>query len=153
MSSETIVTGIYLIAAVIAASIMVGAIFPTIYSTADTFTSLSASADENIRTDIRIVNTYADSSDNTVKVWLKNVGTASIMLENSDIFVGPVGNFERQSLAGNYVIEGSSDDIWNPAETLTVTCTSSNPLSEGGSVYFSFVLPNGVKRTQEFTAD
>ena len=155
MSSETIVTGIFLISAVIAVGILVSAIFPTIYATAETFGSMSHQADENMRTDIKIVNTYA-SAPNSVHIWLKNVGTARIPIEtldNSDFFIGPVGDFERKSLAGTYTIEENTNNYWDLGETLSITDTSGKSWSTGDVVYFSIVLSNGLKRSSEFTSD
>lgn len=155
MSSETIVTGIFLISAVIAVGIMINSIFPIIYTTADTFGSMSHQADDKMRTDVKIVNAYA-SSPSSVKIWLKNVGTAKIhtnMLDTSDIFIGPVGNFERKSLAGLYTIEESTNGYWDSGETLSIMDTSGKIWSEGDIIYFSIVLSNGVTRSEKFTSD
>ncbi len=160
MSSETIVNALFLITAVVAAGVLISAIFPVIYRTADTFGSATHQADSQMRTDIRIVNTFA--SHNAVpslsyaKIWLKNVGTARIAgaeLDASDIFIGSTGDFERKSLAGYYAIEGGSPSFWDPGETLTVTVNSTKiPDHDSGTVYFGIVLENGVRRSEEFTA-
>jgi len=96
MSSESIVTALFLISAVVAAGVLISAIFPAIYRTADTFGSVSHEADTKMRTDIKIVNTYADGTH--AKIWLKNVGSyriSTVELDESDIFIGAVGDFER----------------------------------------------------------
>jgi flagellar protein FlaG len=155
MSSETIVTALFLISAVIAAGVLISAIFPAIYRTADTFGSVSHEADTQMRTDAKIVNGYSNSSQ-WATVWLKNVGTSRIgtgELDDGDIFVGVPGNFERQSLQGKYVIEGNGNGFWDPGETLTIRVYSALiPSTSGNVVYFSAVLPNGVKRSIEFTS-
>jgi flagellar protein FlaG len=155
MSSETIVTALFLISAVIAAGVLISAIFPAIYRTADTFGSVSHEADTQMRTDVKIVNGYSNSTQ-WATVWLKNVGTSRIgiaELADGDIFIGVPGNFERKSLQGTYTIEGNSNGFWDPGETLTIHVQSNLlPSASGEVVYFSVVLPNGVKRSTEFTS-
>ena len=155
MSSETIVTGIFLIAAVVAASVLVSALFPTIFRTTQTFGAVSHEAESQMRTDIKIVNTFANTTENrATRVWLKNIGSNRISqteLDESDIFVGSVGDFERISLAGRYTIEGNGNNFWDPGETLSITAFSSKlPQQTTTFVYFSIVLPNGVTRSDEF---
>jgi flagellar protein FlaG len=154
MSSETIVTALFLISAVVAAGILINSIFPAIYRTTNTFGSVSHEAEAQLRTDIRIVNTFANAT--TAKAWVKNVGSMRISaneLDESDIFVGAVGNFERIPLAGHYTIEGDGNSFWDPGETLSIMALSTKlPATRGEYVYFSIVLPNGVKRSEEFTS-
>jgi flagellar protein FlaG len=155
MSSETIVSALFLISAVIAAGVLISAIFPAIYHTADTFGSVSHEADTQMRTDMKIVNAYSNSSK-WATVWLKNVGTSRIAagdLNDGDIFIGATGDFERISLQGNYVIEGNGNGFWDPGETLTIRVHSNHlpdPATSDNMAYFSIVLPNGVKRSTEF---
>ncbi|MBP1927897.1 flagellar protein FlaG [Methanolinea mesophila] len=155
MSSETIVTALFLISAVIAAGVLISAIFPAIYRTADTFGSVSHEADTQMRTDVKIVNGYSATSQDAT-LWLKNVGTSRIStgeLDDGDIFIGQPGNFERQNLQGKYTIEGNGNGFWDPGETLTVQVHSTYlPTTSGDTVYFSIVLSNGVKRSTEFTS-
>lgn len=152
MSSETIVSALFLISAVIAAGVLISAIFPAIYRTADTFGSVSHEADTQMRTDIKIVNTYANGTH--AQVWLKNIGSyrVSILeLDESDIFIGAVGDFERKSLQSYYTLEGTSNNFWDPGETMSITVPSSKLPPSGSVVYFSIVLSNGVRRSDEFT--
>lgn len=153
MSSETIVTALFLISAVIAAGVLINAIFPTITRTADTFGSVSSEADTKIRTDFRIVNTFANAS--AVKVWLKNVGSARLHINEvnmGDVYVGKPTNFERKSLSGRIVIEDSSNVYWDPGETLSITIDGIGTLlpGVGEDVYVAIVLPSGVRRDIEF---
>jgi len=152
MSSETIVTALFLISAVIAAGVLINAIFPTITRTAETFGSASSEADTRIRTDFRIVNTFANNT--AVKVWLKNVGSARLHTNEvnmGDIYVGSPKNFERRSLSGRVVIEDNSNSYWDPGETVTITVVNIDTLLSGPDVYAAVVLPNGVRRDIEFT--
>ena len=55
MSGETIASAILLITAVICAAILVVAIYPAVFTMVGTFGSASHAADQNIRTDFKIV--------------------------------------------------------------------------------------------------
>ena len=80
MSSETIVTAILLIAGVVAAGILASVIFPAVSTMAGSVSSSSHAADQSLRTDIAIVNTFA--LNNTVpmqaQVWLTNTGSTRL---------------------------------------------------------------------------
>jgi archaeal flagellar protein FlaG len=160
MSSETIVTALFLIAAVVAAGVLINAIFPVISRTTETFGSVSHTADSQIRTDIKIVNYFAKNP--SAEIWLKNIGSSRISgkeLNESDIFMGAVGNFDRFSLAGTPVVnwdfpEDPTGQWWDPGETLHITINPAPKIPASGSMaYFAIVLPNGVKRSIEFVAD
>ncbi len=153
MSSETIVTALFLIAAVVAAGVLINAVFPIISRTTETFGSVAHSTDNQIRTDIKIVNYFAKNPD--AQIWLKNIGTSRISateLDESDVFIGGVGNFSRSSLA-NHWDKDLTGQWWDPGETLHVTLTSDKIPATGGMAYFAIVLPNGVKRSVEFVTD
>lgn len=155
MSSETIVSALFLISAVIAAGILISAIFPVIYRTSESFGSASHEADLRMRTDFTIVHTYAKTPD--AQIWVKNTGTARIAagdLESADAFIGAEGNFERISLSGHYTIEDQvpANDFWDPGETLSITLQSGRIPSTGGSAYFALVLPNGIAHSETFSA-
>ncbi len=166
MSSESIVTALFLIAAVVAAGVLISAVFPIISRTTETFGSVAHSTDEQIRTDIKIVNYFANSTGDDIQsqVWLKNIGTSRIPksnLDNADIFFGKTGNFATISHQPNSLIlspQGSNPQWWNPGETLQVTIIK-EPLNSARwpeskeFAYFAIVLPNGVKRSVEFIAD
>lgn len=159
MSSESIVSALFLISAVIAAVVLINAIFPVITKTAGTFGSVSDQADTRMRTDIKIVNTFA--SGTSAKIWLKNIGTERISkneLDTSDIFIGALGDFERMSLEGQYTVALLENNWWDPGETLEIAgpsgtgITSSKIPASGDVTYFQIVLPNGVRRSEEFRA-
>lgn len=155
MSSETIVNALFLISAVMAAGILISAIFPVIYRTSDTFGSASYEADLRMRTDFSIVNCYAKSPD--AQIWLKNTGTTRIAsgdLERADVFIGAEGDFERLPLSGHYTILNQipANDFWDQGETLFITVQSDKIPPRGGLTYFALVLPNGVAHSEIFTA-
>jgi len=162
VASDTITTAMFLIAAVIAAAILLNAVFPVIYTMAGTFSQSSREADSRIRTDFKIINTYAKSG--TAQIWMKNIGNNRIAyadINQSDVFIGVPGNFETVpkkvgSLGGNgwnYEVVSDTNTYWDSAETLHMTVASAKiPTSVGSVVYFQFVSVNGVVRSTEFTA-
>jgi flagellar protein FlaG len=163
MSAETFTTAMFLITAVIAAGVLINAVFPVVYTMAGTFQSATHESDQRIRTDFKIVAAFANSTH--ANVWMKNIGSQRIPLtdiQRSDVFCGPVDNFGRLSYqnvypgdlaAGQWTetlmdLNNPPNDNWDPGETLQVT--SRTPLT--GNIYFQFVLPNGIWRSNEFTA-
>jgi flagellar protein FlaG len=156
MSSETIVTAIFLITAVVAAGILTSQIFPAIYTMSGTVSSSAHAADQSMRTDITIVNTYANTS-NYAQVWVKNVGSSQISLANlnaTDIWVNYV-LLPRNDLSSDgwtFDIPGNTNSYWDPMETVHITMRSSQiPTSSGGDVQFQMALYDGTKRSAEFT--
>jgi flagellar protein FlaG len=163
MSSETFTTAMFLITSIIAAGVLINAVFPVVYQMAGTFLSSSHQSDERMRTDIKIVNTYM-SSTGSAQIWIKNVGVARIAyaeIPKSDLFLGAVGNFDRleynTTLANDQwyyeTAGGDSNNYWDPGETIEVVALTDNggPFSRGMPVYAQFVLPSGVLRSLEFT--
>jgi flagellar protein FlaG len=168
MSSETITTAIFLITTVVAASVLVMAIFPVISSMTGTFASTTHASDVRIRTDFKIITTYASDSANTANVWMKNIGTESISLdeiEMADVFCGPVNSFTHMTYTSGAPGNGqwteyltpveydlNSNSLWDPGETLEVVVSTTTIPSSGNYVYFQFALPNGIWRSVEFTS-
>ena len=160
MSSETIVTAIFLITAIVAAGVLTSQIFPAIYTMSSTFTSSSQKADTTMRTDMVIVNTFADTAGNA-QVWLKNTGTSRIYLRDlnqSTIFIGTTGNFETVPLndlsvdGWNYDILDNTNAYWDQGETLHIVMKSNKiPAVSSGMVFFEIVLFDGTKRSEQFT--
>jgi len=181
MSAETFTTAMFLITAVIAAAVLINAVFPIVYNMAETFSSSSHAADVRLRTDFTIVNTFAFSGNNpqTIQVWMKNIGTEPISLaeiNQSDVYAGVSGNVGLLQLGGvgtpytnngitqsstpasgywqAYLSDLNNNKLWDPGETLQVTAVlpSTNSLSSGTQVYFQYVLPNGIARSIQFNA-
>ncbi len=152
----------FLIAAIISAGVLINAIFPVIYSLSGSISSSSHEAEQRLRTDVKIVNTYASAAAHQAVVWLKNVGTSRIpaaSINQSDVFVGQPGDFERVSHDtqigdGKWIYEilGDTNSYWEPGETIQITAQSTKIPPSRGVVYFQFVLRTGLWRSIEFTA-
>jgi len=161
MSAETFTTAMFLITAVIAAGVLINAVFPVVYTMAGTFQSATHESDVRLRTDFKIVAAFANSTH--ANVWMKNIGSQRIPLtdiQRSDLFCGPVGNYGRLTYLPDYpehlangqwtetLIDLNTNNYWDSGETLQVT--GRTPLT--GDTYFQFILPNGIWRSNEFTA-
>jgi flagellar protein FlaG len=160
MSSETIVTAIFLITAVVAAGILTSQIFPAIYTMSGTVSSSAKAADQTLRTDAAIVNSFANTS-HYAQIWMKNVGSSRLPLADlntSTIFIGTSQDIatvplnDLSSDGWTYEILGDTGNgYWDPAETLHVTVLKASLPGTGTVVTFQMVLPGGTKRTEEFT--
>jgi archaeal flagellar protein FlaG len=166
MSAETFTTAMFLITAVIAAGVLVNAVFPVVYNMAGTFSSASHESDQRMRTDFKIIATHAAGQDG--QVWIKNIGSTRILsadVVRSDVFSGPAGNFDRfaytdsvtPTIAGTWTAELSDlngNGNWDTGETLKISFRfyGTKIPSSGDDVYFQFVLPNGIWRSTDFTA-
>jgi flagellar protein FlaG len=156
MSAETFTTAMFLITAIIAAGVLVNAVFPIVYTMAGTFSSASHESDERLRTDFKIIATYASGTNG--QIWIKNVGSTRISASEvfqSDVFFGAVGDFEHLMHNAGWteqISDINENNYWDPGETLKVSVVATKSISSGNVVYFQFVLPNGVWRSIEFTA-
>lgn len=169
MSAETFTTAMFLITAVIAGGVLINAVFPVVYNMASTFSSATHESDQRMRTDFKIVTTLArDGSPNYAEIWIKNIGSSRIPVsdieDRSDVFCGLVGQYERlpyndvnpQSNNGWYadISDISNPTTWDSGETLKITayCPGIPSSNTDGTVYFQFILPDGIWRSTEFTA-
>jgi flagellar protein FlaG len=152
MSSETITTAIFLITAVVATAVLVNAIYPVIYSTAGTFQTATHESDQRLRTDFKIVANFAKL--NQADIYMKNIGSQKISLDEikkADVFCGTdPGNRLTYGTEWTAEILPADNNFWDPGETLHITAATS--IGKGDTVYFQYILPNGIWRSIEFTA-
>jgi len=165
MSSDTFTTALFLITAVIAAGVLISAIFPVVYQMSGTFSSASHESDQRLRTDFKIVLGVANTS-HYARVWMKNTGSERIPLadiERSDVICGDAGDFGRLSFDDSSVPMKSntwrytlsdlnSNSYWDSGETLEIVVLAPTIQSaEGSPVYYQFILPDGIWRSDQFT--
>lgn len=161
MSSETFTTAMFLITSIIAAGVLINAIFPVVYTMAGTFSASSHESDQRMRTDFRVVTTFCSTGGDTT-IWLKNIGSARLAapeIARSDLFFGKVGSFSRMSYnvtpgvqnGWYYQVEDDTNGYWDQGETLRID-TKVAPVAKGEMMYFQFVLPGGISRTEQFSA-
>lgn len=160
MASEAISSSIMIIGAVLGAAVLITAILPAIFSAGDTFGTVSSSAEQKLRTDFRIVNTYT-AGGTTVQVWLKNVGNNRISIydiQSSDVFIGYGSKYGRLGYNNdevdgtfNYILN-PADGYWDIGETLEISINDTGMGEIGtNTVTFTFTLPNSVRRSVTFS--
>jgi flagellar protein FlaG len=166
MSAESITTALFLITAVVASAVLINAVYPVISNMAGTFSSTTHESDVQIRTDFKIIATYASGSSGTAQIWMKNIGSEQISLldiQRADVFGGATGSFNHLAHSGgtlgdnqwaetftNPEYDLNGNQYWDPGETVKVTFKTTIP-STGNKVYFQFALPDGIWRSTEFT--
>ncbi|MGV8109086.1 hypothetical protein [Methanospirillum sp.] len=162
MASEAISSSIMIIGAVLGAAVLITAILPAIFSAGDTFGTVSSSAEQKLKTDFRIVNTYT-AGGTTVQVWMKNVGNNRISkydLEKSDVFLGIDTYYGRIGYDGSdpyedqsfyFTISGSDSTYWDIGETVEIYITNTGHVIGDNNVLFTFSLPNSIRRTITFS--
>ncbi|OQA58401.1 MAG: Archaebacterial flagellin [Euryarchaeota archaeon ADurb.Bin294] len=157
MASEAISSSIMIIGAVLGAAVLITAILPAIFSAGDTFGTVSSSAEQKLKTDFRIVNTYADADQ--VFVWMKNVGSTRVSiydLQKSDVFLG-IGssNYKRYGWGdgddgSTFKFSGDSGGYWNIGETLEIEIGGLT-IVENDQLLYTFTLPNSIRRSTTFS--
>jgi flagellar protein FlaG len=170
MSAETFTTAMFLITAVIAAGVLINAVFPVVYTMAGTFQSATHESDQRLRTDFKVVAAFASSTNGYADIYLKNIGSQRIPITDitrSDVICGdrfehlaystttplPLPSGETgwttdfiTDIKKEYNL--NSDQYWDPGETVHITA---KPSSLGNSVFFQFILPDGIWRSTEFS--
>lgn len=157
MASEAISSSILLIGAVVGAAFLVTAILPMIFSAGDTFGTVASSAESKMKTDFQIINTYA--ALNSVTIWMKNVGgnrISSYDITKSSVFFGKnnaVASYNYDATpTGKEFSYTPIHQYWDIGDTIQIDIdTTSDPVIATDVLYFSFALPNGVRRTTTFS--
>jgi len=168
MSAETITTALFLITAVVASAVLINAIYPVVYTAAGSFSATTHEADTRIRTDFKIIATYASNSAVTAQVWMKNTGSEGISrneIEKSDVFCGATTSFDHLTYDPSLSVDKTwnvdfnypeydlnNNQVWDTGETVKITARTAKIPASGGKVYFQFAVPSGVWRTTEFTS-
>jgi len=157
MSADTFVSALLIITGVVAAGILINAVYPVIWSSASTFSSSAHETDTRMRTDFKIVNTFA--KDATAQIFMKNIGSTSmgsseiqsadVYIVTSDKLVNPA--YGATAPSWTYLLKNSDNTNWDNGETLEIDINFGENFVAGTTYTFEFVLPNGVQRSIEFT--
>ena len=152
MSSETIVSALFLISAVIAAGILINAMFPAIYRTSGTFGSVSQQADTRMRTDFTIEDAATENTYN-INCTINNTGKEIISdFKHMDVIVYDFGTqdfrvypYSATAVTGTWTIIDKGQEIIHPSELdpgetyrILIQTTGSSP------VWFQITTGNGV---------
>jgi archaeal flagellar protein FlaG len=146
---KVIVTVLLIIGGVVAAFAILNGVYPAIERSTSAINSAANQVDEQIKSQIEIIN--VNNNDSTVQVWVKNIGTSVInSIENSDVFINDQTNIVRL-VHGNestplpywsYQLTGINS-TWKPTVTNEISIHLAAPLSPG-SYLLKVVIPNGV---------
>lgn len=165
MASEAISSSILLIGAVLGAAVLITAILPAIFSAGDTFGTVAHSADEQLKTDFKIINSYATTTSPLIaKVWMKNVGGTRLSiydLQKSDVFFGQGNSITHYSYATGgtektfeyAVLKTTQNGYWEVGDTveLTLHLPAGTISSDSVVLYFSLSTPQSIRRTVTFS--
>ena len=157
MVSDTISSAILIIAAVIATTVVLNAVYPAVMNTVGSVKSATGDADSRSRTAVTI-STYSFSQDyEQLNIWMKNSGKEDIV-DTSAIRVyygedtGAMKNYQvyvRQLFAADPL-----KTSWSPGETLQIGF-GEDPAAElphdPGIHRIRVVLPNGAISETTFT--
>lgn len=151
-----------LVAAVIAASILGGAVAYGATSMSDSMRIAWLNANERSKVMVEVVFAFGSSDESVAHVYVKNVGEKSFSdgeIRLSDIFFGPRGAFERVPYSASgapprwvyTIVNDDGDGVWEPGETIQVDVYWLANLGRG-DYYFRFVTPFGKYAESLFTA-
>ena len=153
---KAIVTGLLIIASVVAATILVVTISPSIKAGSQSVSGASISMAERIETEITIITAEPDRSGQKIDIWLKNAGSSKIMPVSAlDLILrsidGRRGEYVPQGVAsGNgWVAVPASHQVWHRGETLRIQVSLADALSLGKH-RLSATTPNGVSADMTF---
>lgn len=163
MAEETISTAILTVATIIAAVVLLNAIYPALYSASGSILSMNSVTVDRMKTDVKVLTEYpgtdVDGHFNLV-VWVKNTGETVIAesdLGLTDVYLYPGnGVATRISQSGGSrnwtytILGGDGDQNWDPVETLQVTIDYGSSLPSG-TARFRIALDNGVYAEDTFS--
>lgn len=164
MSGDSISAAILTTASVICAFAFISAVYPSVITAGDPIMSRADAMGDQILTDTAILHEAVSSDGREVSVWVKNVGCSQIssgLIDESDLFFGRPGNFERISYdesasstpSWSYSIEQGRDNNWDIGETLKITIKLSESYAfvSGEKYFIKFNAYNGVSEETYFT--
>jgi flagellar protein FlaG len=164
-------TILLVVAAVVCVVLVINAVYPAITSSSGALSSVSASMNERIKSQVKIINAtgeldkngnWQDTNSNgyfDVFIWVKNIGTVSVDdIGHCDVFLTgnntiwtwipyvdyAGGSFPRWS----YVLGNSTE--WGIATTLMIEISYNSSLTSG-PYNVKVMIPNGVSDEYDFS--
>ncbi len=155
---KTITTALLIIAGIICSIFLFNSVYPMISRSSAAMVSMTEKIDDRMQTQVDIVHAAGTQDRTSVYIWMKNVGSSKIYeIEQSDVFLGPEGEFVRiphEDTAGgsypswDYVIE--NDTEWKTGATIKIT-VSYDVAPASGTYYVKVVIPNGIAAEYYFS--
>jgi flagellar protein FlaG len=160
MAEEAISTAILTVATIIAALVLVNAMYPSLYSASGSILSMNDRTAERIRTDLTVLTEWYPLShpadDICLEAWVKNTGSTTITakdLQESDLFLYTGNRISVRIAADDWdseLLNGDGDASWGPTETLHLTVHFDPAGSGTGTWRLRLTLPNGVYAEDSF---
>jgi hypothetical protein len=147
---KAITTALLIIAGVVCMIFVFNSVYPMINRSSQAMTSMAEQVDERMKSRINIVHAASSSDNKSVYLWIKNVGTQTILdVKQSDLFFGQEDNFERipyvddseDNPRWSFIIE--NDSQWKTSATIKVTITYDS-VTASGTYFAKFIIPNGI---------
>jgi flagellar protein FlaG len=162
MAQNVISTAILIIAAVIAVVVLINAMFPAVYDMSGSVTSISASSNDRMKTDARIICESIDPVDQeALHVYVKNTGRLGIAAQDlslTDVYFGNGTYMSKARPTGHArpawehsILGGNGDSSWDPGETLDVLVQADDYDFSADTQKVKIVLHNGISCEDEFT--
>lgn len=160
MAEEAISTAILTVATIIAALVLVNAMYPSLYSASGSILSMNDRTADRIRTDLTVLTEWYPLShpadDIRLEAWIKNTGTTTITrkdLGNSDVFLDTGNRMSVRIPDGDWtgdLVNDDGDGNWGPTETLHVTVRFDPAGTSRGNWWLRLALPNGIYAEDSF---
>lgn len=163
MAEETISTAILTVATIIAAIVLLNAIYPTLYTATGSILSMNGVATDRIKTDMKVITEYPRADVNgyfALTTWVKNTGSSTITaaeMGESDMYLYPGGGVSVRIPPGSTgkswysnVKGGDGDADWDPGETLEIELNYGEALTPG-VMKLRIALHNGIYAEDTFS--
>ncbi len=157
-ATSVVVEGILMIAAIITASIFASTFFVKLMEMRDVMSGMARGYSERLKTSIMIIYATYFKDQGYFVVYAKNIGKSSIFIKRMNIYFGNTTkmdlylyNYDGIVEKGewDYVeVDGVSDGLWNPGETLTIYIYNMTSIEPPYTV--KIVAPNGYKTEETF---
>ncbi len=153
MPSTVIVEGLLIVAGIVAASVLAGAVINKIGAFDSSFTMSANTQKEIILTKIKVI--YATNSSSTkADSWVKNIGASPITSPDStDVFFGKIGQVQRipyKSVNAPTWNFSEPVDVWDKQETVEIEIFNDADFSSG-TYSLTVSTPNGVEDEHVFS--
>jgi archaeal flagellar protein FlaG len=160
MAEEAISTAILTVATIIAALVLVNAMYPSLYSASGSLLAMNDRTAERIRTDMTVLTEWYPLShpgdDIRLEAWVKNTGSTTITAKDlgmSDLYLY-TGNRTAVRVPGSdwayELLNGDGDTSWGPTETIHLTVHFDPAGSGSGNWRLRLALPNGIYAEDSF---
>jgi archaeal flagellar protein FlaG len=161
MAEEAISTAILTVATIIAALVLVNAMYPSLYSASGSILSMNNRAADRIKTDMTVLTEWyppGHPADNIMlEAWVKNTGSTTVTeadLSQVDLFINTGNGMSARIPADDWsheLLNGDGDANWDPTETMHLMISHNPSGSSPGAWKLRIVLPDGIYAEDGFT--